>query len=326
MQKLREEKGITLIALVITIIVMLILVGVSVTVALKGGLFTTAKQAAEGTTSKRNEELELSSGKVEINGEWYNSIDEYVNGSGNGAGGEEYEAISVETDCVGYYVDLGGEEGPEGVVYIDIANTESGSWNGESYTITNETEGLKEYYVSAEQYEGALGTKPVLSLVPGSTGTERFHVMALEDETTADYTTFYWYYNAFDNGISDYATLTGTGVRNEEGVSIGKTNTANMMAKWNAEAYGTKHTRDMWGVVEDGWYIPSKDEWVAFGSSMGITSSNYSGKGLSQLYWSSSLKYSDSAWYVMFDFDGWVDFADINGSAHCCYVRLSTTL
>ncbi len=75
-----SQKGITLIALVITIIVMLILVGVSVTVALNGGLFTTAKEAAEGTASKRNEELELSSGKVEINGEWYNSIDEYVKG------------------------------------------------------------------------------------------------------------------------------------------------------------------------------------------------------------------------------------------------------
>ncbi len=77
---MKKENGITLIALVITIIVMLILVGVSVTVALNGGLFTTAKEAAEGTASKRNEELELSSGKVEINGEWYNSIDEYVNG------------------------------------------------------------------------------------------------------------------------------------------------------------------------------------------------------------------------------------------------------
>lgn len=42
---MKEQKGITLVALVITIIVMLILVGVSVTVALKGGLFDTAKDA-----------------------------------------------------------------------------------------------------------------------------------------------------------------------------------------------------------------------------------------------------------------------------------------
>ena len=42
---MKGQKGITLVALVITIIVMLILVGVSITVALKGGLFDTAKQA-----------------------------------------------------------------------------------------------------------------------------------------------------------------------------------------------------------------------------------------------------------------------------------------
>ncbi len=107
---MKKENGITLIALVITIIVMLILVGVSVTVALNGGLFTTAKEAAEGTASKRNEELELSSGKVTINGEEYNSIDEYVNGSENGTG-EQKVAITPkkETYTVGEPVKIGEE-------------------------------------------------------------------------------------------------------------------------------------------------------------------------------------------------------------------------
>lgn len=44
-----RENGITLIALIITIIVMLILVGVTVRVALNGGLFDTAKEAATKT-------------------------------------------------------------------------------------------------------------------------------------------------------------------------------------------------------------------------------------------------------------------------------------
>ncbi len=55
--KKTEEKGITLIALIITIIVMLILVGVTVTVALNGGLFTTAKHAANRTTEEKEREL-----------------------------------------------------------------------------------------------------------------------------------------------------------------------------------------------------------------------------------------------------------------------------
>ena len=43
----RSNKGITLIALVITVIVMLILVGVTIAIALDGGLFGEAKRAAK---------------------------------------------------------------------------------------------------------------------------------------------------------------------------------------------------------------------------------------------------------------------------------------
>lgn len=72
---MKEQKGITLVALVITIIVMLILVGVSITVALNGGLFSTAKDAANNTAEARNAELNLSSGKVTVNGEEHNVTD-----------------------------------------------------------------------------------------------------------------------------------------------------------------------------------------------------------------------------------------------------------
>ena len=74
---MREQKGITLVALVITIIVMLILVGVSITVALNGGLFTNAKDAANNTAEARNAELNLSNGKVTVNGEVKNVSDYY---------------------------------------------------------------------------------------------------------------------------------------------------------------------------------------------------------------------------------------------------------
>ena len=53
---MKNQKGITLIALVITIIVMLILVGVSVTVALNGGLFSTANQAVSKTQLELDKE------------------------------------------------------------------------------------------------------------------------------------------------------------------------------------------------------------------------------------------------------------------------------
>ena len=56
----KNHKGITLIALIITIIVMMILVAVSVTVALDGGLFGTAKDAASKTQIEAEKEMLLS--------------------------------------------------------------------------------------------------------------------------------------------------------------------------------------------------------------------------------------------------------------------------
>jgi len=59
MKKLKAQRGITLIALIITIIVMLILVAVTVTVALNGGLFKTAKEGASKTELEKEKELLL---------------------------------------------------------------------------------------------------------------------------------------------------------------------------------------------------------------------------------------------------------------------------
>ena len=69
---MRNQKGITLVALVITIIVMLILVAVSVSVALNGGLIDTA-QEVKGWESKQS---------LETNGDFitYTTSDGEVSG------------------------------------------------------------------------------------------------------------------------------------------------------------------------------------------------------------------------------------------------------
>lgn len=53
---MKGQKGITLVALIITIIVMLILVAVSVTVAINGGLFDKAKDAGNQWEDQSAEE------------------------------------------------------------------------------------------------------------------------------------------------------------------------------------------------------------------------------------------------------------------------------
>ena len=83
-EKTTENKGITLIALIITIIVMLILVTVSITMAVKGGLFKYASDAVKGTKEKMAEEQELASGQITVDGKTYASIDDYLKGKAMG--------------------------------------------------------------------------------------------------------------------------------------------------------------------------------------------------------------------------------------------------
>ncbi len=70
MKNIKTQKGITLIALVITIIVMLILVGVTISISLQGGLFGYAKNAAKDTRNALEQEKTLANGDI---------IDYYLN-------------------------------------------------------------------------------------------------------------------------------------------------------------------------------------------------------------------------------------------------------
>ena len=65
---MRGQKGITLIALVITIIVMLILVGVTISMAVNGGLFNYAKNAVTDTEAAKQNESHLGDGFLTVTG------------------------------------------------------------------------------------------------------------------------------------------------------------------------------------------------------------------------------------------------------------------
>ena len=80
MKKLKTQKGITLIALVITIIVMLILVAVTISMAINGGLFEKAGKATGDTKNAMDAEQALASGQITIDGKTYASIDDYLAG------------------------------------------------------------------------------------------------------------------------------------------------------------------------------------------------------------------------------------------------------
>ena len=350
----RKNNGITLIALVITIIVLLILAGVTIaTLTGENGILTRASDAAEQTEKAnvieqaKTDILGIQAEKKDGNitkGELKTVLDTYfktvpddyttetvletkneygnheiaVSEIYNGNLGETQEVITKTESYVGYYADIEGDGTVDGIIYADLAkgNTGDGQWTDSdgNYTIPTE-ENVKDYYISKTDYEGDFGIKDVLS--PTGSGAGRFYVMALSD---IDANTHYWYYNAYGN-MSDYATATSGNF------GTGKANTETMIAKWNNSSnggYGEQNANDMWGLiqneVENGWFVPSRGEWSAFAEELGITT-NYSSFGLSDWYWSSSQYGAHTAYNVTFR-GGCIDNLDVNGID---YVRLSTT-
>ena len=152
---------------------------------------------------------------------------------------------------------------------------------------------------------------------------DRFYVMALEDINPG---TRYCWYNAA-SGKLDKIVATS-----ENDFGRGRENTEYVNEKWNdpslpwgAHNDGSTYD-DMWEVIQeeiaDGWFVPSKSEWSAFGVAFNITRSNYSNTyGLSDFYWSSSQNGTINAYLAEFG-TGFVGSYDVSSSY---YARLATT-
>ena len=249
--------------------------------------------------------------------------------------------LNTSTSYIGYYADVDNDGTVDGVIFADLAFSKSGTWNThDTSNSTYNTRGtysysaqsnLKKYYVSQESYTGSFGEKAVISPVSGTTGNDRFYVMALSDFKTSSYSSWYWYYSAYSTKISIYNTITS------QDFGSGKQNTANMISKWNSSAYGSQNAKDIWGAIQtqvnNGWFVPSSKEWAAFVDAFSITS-NYNGSGsyigggnydstygLSSLYWSSSFYSANDAHNVSF-YHGFISSYHVNDN-YC--VRLATT-
>ena len=316
LKKGKMEKGITLIALIITIIVLLILAIVTIGAIKNDGLIQYAQNARKDYTdaaNKEQEDLNTLLGKIEGNAPGNN---------GEGVAGGNKTPISKTETYIGYYADVDGNGSVDGIIYADLAKDGSGEWgNYEGFTpySYSKKETLNNYYISQEKYKHKeFAEKPVIAPIDKVEENDRFYVMALEDFTTEDYTTFYWYYNA-DGIMSDYATTTS------EDFGKGKENTKIMMSKLYGD--GLKD-QDMWKYIGDevskGWFVPSNKEWSAFGvfaNGQGMTTENCGNYGLSEQYWS-SLQTSTFSARIIYIRYGFMYSAAVTYSL--C-VRLSTT-
>ena len=357
-----NRRGITLIALIITIIILFILAGITVTMLTgENGIINRAVEARERTeraslveqvqidilieqsknTSENltREQLDSVLGKYfetipddytidtvltakEEYGKYEVAISEFYTGKVE----EKIEYAEETQNYTGYYADINADGVVDGIIFADMATGAKGngqwpddnSWG--NYEIPIKT-GLKQYYIKEEEYTDDFGTLPVIAEVENTSGEDRFYVMALDD---LDEDRHYWYYNAYgnldsENNVSNSANDFGTG----------KEKTQYMITQYENGEYGEPYTSgsytDMWGLetlkqkVAEGWFVPSKSEWAAFGGELEINTENYVNLGLSDWYWSSS-QYDTSSAYIATFRNGYMDFnsVDIDGCVRLC--------
>ena len=217
------------------------------------------------------------------------------------------------------YADLDGDGTADGIIVADISkdSTDTTTYKGGnpwgnsdgSFSYTKVTSGLRGYSENTYKYTNADGTQVDGTLITctNNTGIPRYYILSLANYDANDHC---WYFNALGN-MSDYSTFTS------EGFGKGKENTEKMIdrmknhsdtSKYSVD-YGeptTGENEDIWNIIEDkvkeGWFVPSKAEWAAFGSYLNTSKTGtYENYGLSVWYWSSSQSGDGYAWAVGFD-------------------------
>ena len=293
----RSDRAITLIALIVTIIVLLILAGVTINLAVNNqGIFNKARTA---TNAYKNASEEEQKGIDEADKEIENYMPPIP---GSTLLRKNAPKISVSGLK---YADLDGDGIADGIIVADISKDS---------TDTKETSELREYSENTSyKYTNADGYKVDGTLIKckNNTGTPRYYVLSLADY---DANGHYWYKNA-SGKMSDYSTFTS------KDFGKGKENTEKMIermknhsdSKYNSVDYGEATTgtnADIWNIIEDkvkeGWFVPSKAEWAAFASYLNTSKTNtdtnyYVNYGLNSWYWSSSQTNDYNAWRVFFN-------------------------
>ena len=179
----------------ITIIVLLILAGVTINLAVNNqGIFNKAKTA---TRAYKNASEGERTGLDEADKE----IAKYMPKEGSEGESVTSPDAPTTTNYTGYYADVDDDGKVDGVIFIDLAFGASGNWNpgNNSWAASNNTgvysysavtSGLRSYKISTKINSGKFGTKQVIA--PNGTsetsGKPRFYVMALSDFDTNTYT------------------------------------------------------------------------------------------------------------------------------------------
>ena len=315
----RSDRAITLIALIVTIIVLLILAGVTINLAVNNqGIFNKAKTATNAYKNASEEEQKgIDEADKEIAKYMPKEGSVTTTGKGTTLPSSSFPIISVPGLK---YADLDGDGTADGIIVADISkdSTDTTTYKGgnpwshsdESFSYTKVTSGLGEYTENTYKYTNAYGNTVDGTLIKCTHNTEtpRYYVLSLANY---DGNSHYWYKNA-SGKMSDYSTFTS------EAFGKGKENTEKMIERMKNHAnykydYGeptTGENADIWNIIEDkvkeGWFVPSRAEWAAFASYLNTSETSYdtnyyANYGLDNAYKSSSQSYDGNAWVVDFE-------------------------
>ena len=291
---MKQNNGITLISLVITIIVMLILAGVTVVAVINGGLIGKAGDARDKWNEAQQNELnqmdDIEKTIAQYTGET----------SGKTISKDVTEMENNNISYIGYFADVDNDGEVDGVIFADLL---VGTTSTEYTMDTIDASTVKDYEVIQDSYTvpnaSGYASKPVLKAT--GDGEDRFYVMALKnftyvetksDNTTVTHTSFCWYAGVYETDLID-------DVVNSTDFETGKTNTSTMKQVWNSNENKKNkgNSLDIWGAVNiEGWFIPSMSEWRAFAIEMGINKLNYEDFNfiMNDIFWSSS---TDGTYY-----------------------------
>lgn len=361
---MKNEKGITLLVLIITIIVMVILAGVTISALIgEDGVIDRAKKAAEQqkyaiakekilvqVEYDENGKVNLSKAKDNIAALNLQEIDitkgedntgckltneqlliylkngEIIIINANGKIAQE-RPIQTNNSYIGYYADIEADGIVDGVIYADLLIGGEGRWkntNSDTGYKYNKINSAKDYYISKESHTDDFGTKPVLS--PNGEGNERFYIMSLDDfKATVDGTEK----STFCWYAAGYNTSANYSICTGTEFGTGKDNTAKMIEKWTNKKYGNQHKSDIWGALEtkavQGWFLPSKMEFNAFLGELEINKNN-SCNLTDSSYWSSSQLGSWESGHLKYAYCfGYETYWSGGFINYDRYVRLSTT-
>ena len=156
-----RNKGITLIALIITIIVMLILVAVSVNILIKSNLIGTAEKTVNKYKSASEEESK--GGVIEIDGKKYNSIEDHINNKPLSTIKIKmevtHEDTTIPTDETKYTLTSENVPIPEGYYYVGgtkntgvvISDNENDKNKGDAHSVSATLQGNQFVWVPVLQ-------------------------------------------------------------------------------------------------------------------------------------------------------------------------------